>query len=349
VSAANEKKASDMLDRALGLSTARDDEAAEELVRKAYQLDPNIRFDNYKRGIVTQVMGGNTDDAFARLDRGIGGTQKEKSTRKNSDRPDSVSWGTAITDLVIYGLVTATVVIVGLIIAIQVGRPYALSALEQQMAMNEFTYRDANGVVTTFSSSSPLELVNGLLNVGIGLAIAYGAFVGIVTIIGTIISCGAIHIAATMILGGVGTLRGLIHKLVPFYTVITVISVIFGFVFGAVSISELANMPETDFTMESSSDFSDEEFEMMFSSYYQPSPIAQILQAISSLGSLAVWIYSVQLIAQAYDFSWLRGCFAQFIGSILLSFALCGCIMLFGTAITSSIMSMSSQFVTSMP
>jgi hypothetical protein len=56
VSAANERKASEMLDRALNLHLQREVGEARELVAKAYALDPNIRLDSYKRGIVSQVM-----------------------------------------------------------------------------------------------------------------------------------------------------------------------------------------------------------------------------------------------------------------------------------------------------
>lgn len=343
VSAGNQKRASEMLDRALGLSTAHEDQAAEELVRKAYQLDRNIRFDTYKSGIVAQVMGLSVERSFAVLVTGDGGSSKEKVKRKNSDLPNDVSWGTAITDLVIYGLVTGATIIVAFIIAIQLGRPLVTAAFESEMENSSSSmYGEYETAFST--TASPIDMVNSLMNVGIGLAIAYGVFVAIFSVISALISCGAIHIAATMMLGGVGTLRGLIHKLVPFYTVVTVVSVIFGFVFGAVTLNDLANT-SNDMTIEmSETDFSSDEFDASFySSYtYQASPIVQILQAVSSLASLGIWIYAIQLIAQAYEFSWLRGCFAQFIGNILLGVAMCGCIWIFSATIANSLMQLSS-------
>ncbi len=341
VSAGNQKRASEMLDRALGLSTAHEDQAAEELVRKAYQIDPNIRLDNYKRGIVSQVLGVSVENVFTLLD--TGGNSKEKNKRKNSDLPNDVTWGTAITDLVIYGLVTGATIIVAFIIAIQLGRPLVTAAFESEMENSSSSmYGEYETAFST--TASPIDMVNSLMNVGIGLAIAYGVFVAIFSVISALISCGAIHIAATMMLGGVGTLRGLIHKLVPFYTVVTVVSVIFGFVFGAVTLNDLANT-SNDMTIEmSETDFSSDEFDASFySSYtYQASPIVQILQAVSSLASLGIWIYAIQLIAQAYEFSWLRGCFAQFIGNILLGVAMCGCIWIFSATIANSLMQLSS-------
>lgn len=315
VSAANEKRAKDMLDRALQISMAGQEGEARELVIKAYRANPNIRFDSYQSGMVASIMGGSPQDVFDQLDEDVVVT---KTKRKNSEgKSPEVGWGRALADLLIYGTVVAVTVIITLLIGIQVARPYILEAAQNEARYSELS---ADNIATT------VQLAEALIGAGTGVSIAYGVFSGLASVFGMLIAALFIHIAAKMILGGVGSMSRLIHKLVPAYTVFTIISMVFSAVAIVFIIQDLPNMAEqaTTFTQTDADTFT-------MNIQATLGPAVQLIQAIGSILSLVFWVIIVGRIASAYEFSWLRGCLAQFIGGILMCIAACGCIFAFSS------------------
>lgn len=312
VSAGNEKRAASMLDRALNLSMTNQDDEARALVAKAYETNPNIRFDDYQRGLVATVMGDTPEGAFMALDEGaIVGKSKRK--RKNSGEPrEGAGWGTAFADLLIYATAVAATMIVTMLVGLQIARPYIMEAA---LTGSDTGFNASNG-------QSLVVMVEGLMNAGMGISIGYGIVTGIFSAIALVFSAFFIHIAATMIMGGEGTLSNLIHKVVPAYTILTVIGALIATVFTVILVQQMASGDLTTTTTQSGSRLS---YSM------EPSPVLGVINLISFVLGLVGWIIIVGRIASAYSFTWLRGCFAQIIASILMIMLSCGCVFVFST------------------
>jgi|GEM_PF-5764053 hypothetical protein len=337
VSPANERKASEMLDRALNLHLQRNVEEAQELVAKAYALDPNIRLDSYKGGIVSQVMEMPVQDAFQLLEDGPTKVPGGKPKAKVQATQQPVSWGTALFDLLIYGLLVGAALIISGIIIIQVLQPLVFD-----MISDPALYTDSN-----FSMASVLEGVNALFSAGIGLLIMYGVVAGFMSIIMFMVSAVALHLSARL-LGGKGYLTNLIHRLAPFYGVVTVLSMVIGVITFVLTIQTLSQVDWSAVTTETYS-VGGTTYEYTTGPNIPYNPIADLLQAISTLLGLGSFLYASHIVAQVYNFSWLRGCSAQVFASVILMLAACGFVFLSATAIGAGISSALIPFITSVP
>lgn len=328
VSAANQRKASEMLDRAMNLNLARDDEGARALIQKAYQTDPTLMADAYKRGVVMQVLGiPNAEDALAALQMGSGGGGKEKDKRKNS--ADDVSTATAFTDVLIYGLVTGAASTVLVILMITFFRPIITELIQQEALYNE---------VGSATVAPLMDMLNGLMVAGIGLSLVYGVVVMIFSMITLVIQSFFINMVATTFMGGVGSMTRLIHKTATFLAFTTVVS----FVFAIISFYFQAQaFSAADFTATTARE--------MQSQMAAVSPIQSVLQLISTVVSLVFLYYYFRRVAQAYDFSWARGCSAAILGNLLISMIACGCFFALFAVIGASTAAAFSGMVTMMP
>jgi len=119
------------------------------------------------------------------------------------------------------------------------------------------------------------------------LAVVYG----IGSVISLMIQGGSIHIAATYILAGDGTLVYLYRRLVPFQTLVAL-----GLSGAFVLLVLMGSAAEIWFL----------------------TPILMLL------GSIGVWYKMSELVGEVYNFGWGTGCAAIFLGSILLAMLSCG-------------------------
>jgi hypothetical protein len=161
------------------------------------------------------------------------------------------------------------------------------------------------GLTTAFAAFSPaLTIFSGPPPaVGTSLAILYGVLYGVAGIIILLIYNSVIHLVATSIMGGDGTLVGLIRKTTLFLTALMPISVL-------VSVVPLFYTDPTN-----------------------PSPLAGTLSLLFSLGT-AVWLG--KLTGDAYDFGTGRGCASIFVGWVLMIAVACGCIFVLSLALAQS-------------
>lgn len=314
VSPANERRAATMLDRAMELSTRHRDEEARELVAKAYRLDPNIRFDSYKRGIVANVMGVSASEAFDSLDRRYPDEDvKAKRKAKNDDQPaETIGWGSALLDLAIYGVVIVVSIIVGYFLILQFAGPI-LRDIVMSMGQSGELGDDFN----------PEMIVSTILSMGAGLAIAYALALGVISIVMTFFMSVCLHLAAKLI-GGVGTLPRLINKTVPLLTGYYVFSYIAGIVVVALIVYQIGTAANTSVTFDDGTMMSVTFDESIFE------PLDATMSVVNLLGGIVgviFFIVYVGRVAAAYEFSWLRGCFAYFLGNIFLAIVSCACIM----------------------
>lgn len=345
VSAANERRAASMLDRAMELSTRHDDEAARELVIKAYQLDPNIRLDGYKRGIVGTVMGMGADQAFDLLDEQVGGSP-EKAKRKAKEKNDAssgedVGWGTALLDLAIYGAVVVLSLIITFFLLVQFGRPTL-----QQIAQSATVEVTTNGEVTIESvdPETVAFFLNSLIGAGTIIAVGYALVTAIMNVIGVFFVSVFIHFAAKII-GGDGSLPRLINKTVPLYTIGYVVAFIFTIMVTVVTFSDMSTVIEANSTVTNGSVLivMDEE------DLGEMNPTIGLITMVAAVLSLVFFIIFIGRIAAAYDFGWLRGCIAYFLGQIFMTMTACGCAFVMTTVFASMLTSFfNSMVMTSM-
>jgi hypothetical protein len=323
VSAADERRAASLLDRAMELSTRHQDEAARELVVKAYRLDPNIRLDSYKRGIVGTVMGMGANEAFDLLDEQLA-APFDRTKRKASGvgtQEDDGNWGSAVLDLLIYGAVTAASAILIYFLIVQVGRPI-LQEAAQSMAVASAESGEIN-FSTDFDPSVVNEAINGLISAGLVLVLIYAGLTALGNMAVAFVGSVLIHLSAKLI-GGEGSLARLLNKTVSLYTIFYVITVVLGVAGAVVWIGQLASLVEanavtTTTTMDGTISF---EAEIVDLSPLSGSSFAFGL--ISFVLALVFIIVLVGRIAEAYRFSWMRGCSAYLL-SLFFSSAVSAC------------------------
>ncbi len=338
VSAANERRAASMLDRAMELSTRHEDEEARELVLKAYKLDPNIQLDAYKRGIVGAVMGVGANEAFDILDDLIANPQKIKRKSKHSgDEVEEVPWGTALLDLAIYGAVVVVSIIITFFLLVQFTRP----AL-QQIAQSSTYEVTSNGEITIESvdPETAALLLNGLLNAGAVIAVVYALVTAIMNVIGIFIFSVFIHFAAKII-GGDGTLPRLINKTVPLYTIAYVVSFVFLIVVTLVMVNDAAANTEV---REVVADNGSVTF-FAESNVEELPPVIVVASLVGAVLSFVFFIVFIGRIAAAYDFGWLRGCIAYILSQIFTTVVACGCAFMMTTFFASMLTSLLNNMV----
>jgi hypothetical protein len=141
------------------------------------------------------------------------------------------------------------------------------------------------------TSTSTTVALDDLMAVSIIGWIILAVFMSIISAISLAIQGGAIHLAATIALGGDGTLVYLYRRIVPFNTILTV-----GFV--ALFLALL----------------------LFGSTVAEVSFLVPLAMGAGVFGAL---YYMAELVAQVYDFCWWSGCGAIILGGILLEAISC--------------------------
>lgn len=298
------QRAQQAFDVALDMSVKGDNAEAEKQLLKALKLNPNLQYERQFGTLAMEVLDLPYDDAVDELvDRAQGKRKPKASTSAGANgkrkvdeaAEDEVGWDTALIDLAIYFVVITGLVIVSGLILIQ--------GLDSMFAS-----------VPT-ESVEEVELLNAIrsliFSTGVLTSVIYGLFAGISSLLSLLIHYAFIHVAATMVLGGAGTFRNLIHRATTFITIMTVIACLASF--GSVYIS----------------------FNAIIQSIETGTSAADPLNAISNLnllfclGSLLfviaylVWFSSI--LAQAYDFGFASGCGTLIVSFILMGIVSCAC------------------------
>ncbi|XWX03392.1 hypothetical protein VZO05_12855 [Aggregatilineales bacterium SYSU G02658] len=332
VSAANERRATSMLDRAMELSTRREDEEARDLVLKAYKLDPNIQLDAYKRGLVGAVMGMGPNEAFDILDDLIANPHKiKRKSKRTGGEIEEVSWGTALLDLAIYGAVVGVSLIIAFFLLVQFARPTL-----QEIAQSSAYSVTSNGEVSieNVDPETAALILNGFLGAGAVITVVYALVTAIMNVIGAFIFSVFIHFAAKII-GGDGTLPRLINKTVPLYTIGYIVGFIFMALVTVVAINDtVANTEIQQVVADNGSVtfFAESDME-------EPSPVIMAASLVGAVLSFVFFIVFIGRIAAAYDFGWLRGCIAYILSQIFATIAACGCAFVMTTFFASMLAS----------
>ncbi len=269
---------------------------------EAFKLNPNLKHDAYAVGIAATATGLHKTDAVKAIMDGSAlelfdkkelTAKPPKAKNKNEDveveeEQVPATWSTAIVDLLLYGLINAVIVIgsaflfMNLVISSIQNDP----AVQAELAQNGMTAANVLGV---------------LAQIAIPVALIYALVYGLIAIVALLVSSFFIHVASTMILGGVGTLANLIHRTAMFLGIMTGLNVaagIAGFFLPVVSDPTLGTL----------------------------------IWAGSFFISIWTFIGYTNRVGKAYDMGGGKGCAAVFLSGIL--FAIIGvvCVLVLGQA-----------------
>lgn len=311
VPAGKQSQARGLMDRAMELSMHGEKDKALESIAKAFKIDPNLRLDSYYMGVAMDITGMDKNETIRLVTTDMkGGKAKNKEKLKNdgSGGSEDVTWETALIDLATYYAVIAGIAIVGMILIIQAFTNGIATISTNCQGCTPQQIREVNLMVQNFRT---------ITGVGVAASIIYGLIVAAINIVGLLIYYAFMHVIATMLMGGDGTYRGLIHRgslpLMVSYGITGVIGLITIYV----SVREIFN-PETIRQMGQNAS-------LMSSTSNTLSSVLGLVSVVVSIGG-SIWF--IGRVAQNYEFSWSRGCWTSILTNIALFAMACGCYMM---------------------
>jgi hypothetical protein len=292
VSPQNVDRAQKRVDSALDWHMREDDDRARKLLAEAFSINPGLKYDSYTTGLAATLTGLSGDEAVEALLEGTGRKGKEKPKRGEGRESGEATWGDAFVDLAIFGIVIGGLVFVGGLIGLQ-----AFITLFQEVDLS-------TSGMTSLQAEEMLAFFSGI---GPPILLVYAVLYALFSMITLFVQDSAIHLAATFMLGGAGTLTGLIRKTTLFYT----------FVYAGSSILSVI---------------------VFWQTLNDPTSTGSIY-LLMFLATIGVLYWVSKLIGDNYDFGTGRGCASVIVGSVLLSIMigllLCGVLNIFGSAFSS--------------
>lgn len=282
------------MESAMNLHVAGEDEKAAKFVEKAFMANPNLKNDSYYLGMAATILGIRGDDVeeFLLGDVEFDSKGKAKRKRKSKNGEGDVSTEKVIIDLLIYFIVVATLVTVGMLILISIFS----SALQVAIAESPEFAALMNGN----QSAEPmqqlfLDLINGFIQGGFTLSLVSGIGMGLYSVIILVLQLACMHVVATMMLGGEGTFKQLLHSITGFITAYTVVYVLMFMLVFYISVNGIINDDINAINT------------------------ANVIQSLMSLGSFGYLIWFMMKLEKVYNFGAGAGCGTIIIGSILFS------------------------------
>ncbi|MFO7323212.1 MAG: HEAT repeat domain-containing protein [Chloroflexota bacterium] len=281
VSKRNIERAKSYFDRALDFHVRQDAVKAVEMMAKALDANPYLAQDSVflnmaidltgqgARGAVATLSDPEARDALLdRLSGGDGGSGRARRKRKTQDQ----DWGPALLDLGIYGLVNGAIAFVTTLVALQALVEFILAGM-------------AAGGGNVVPGIMGLE---GLTTANISLPLAglYGILYALISAIMLLLTDGAVHLVATTVMGGEGTLVGLIRRTTLYFTVLVPISTVISLLPAFLNDGDTFN------------------------------PAFSLVSLAFTIGTL---VWAGKLTGDAYDFGTARGCLSIFLGGLALA------------------------------
>lgn len=301
VSGRNIERAKGYFDRALDYQVRHDYARAAEMMGKAIEANPQLRDDSMFVNMAIELTGKGSGAAIATLrdpvaraeliDHFHGVAGEPAGKRKGRPRPANADdWGPALLDIGIYGLVNGAIIFVLALVAIQALAGFILNAFNSASA----------GMPPNMVG---LQDLAGSRAISLPLAAFYAIVYALISMVSLLMTDGAVHLVATTVMGGEGTLPGLIRKTTLFFTVLVPISMLVSLLPALMR----AN-PDTNAGL-------------------------SLLSLAFGIGT-AVW--AGKLTGEAYDFGTARGCMSMFLGSLALGLLFACCFFTLGMALMQS-------------
>jgi len=311
-----------LMDSAMNLHVAGDDEKAMEYVEKAYMTNPNLQYDSYYSQLAGTIMGVPASQVADLILADVefkGG----KAKRKRKPRPDDVSTETVIIDLLIYWIVMAAILVIGMLIFFQAFS----SAFDTAMASPDVTAQMSAEEMAEAEEQIAM-FMNVFMGAGLVASIIYAVVVSVFSVIGLLIQYAFIHFSATTVLSGDGTFKGLIHKLTNFFTATYAIYAIVVYVMMFIAFQDVMSAAAAGQDPETMPGFGG-----IFGVIYFFAFVASIF-----------WLYWLsKLIGKNYEFGTGKGCLTWIIANVLMSALSCACGFAFSTVIGNMLVSSMSS------
>lgn len=299
-----------LMDSAMNLHVAGDDDKAGEYVEKAFLTNPNLQHDSYYLGLASTVLGIPGEQVVEVLLGDVEYTSSGKAKRKRKLKPgeDEITTEKVIIDLVIFWVVMAAILIIGTLIQFQLFSSMfegLLNSPELTAGLSAEEIAEAQGQIGMF--------LNVFLGAGLVTTVIWSAISSVFSVIFLLIQYALFHFTATTILGGDGSFKGLIHRVTNFYTISYAIYAIVAYFILFLVVDSLAVLMEDGTT--------------------KGGGILSTLYLISFVSSF-VWIYLLsKRIGANYDFGAGKGCLTMIISYILVFAFMCACSFAFSAAI----------------
>jgi hypothetical protein len=288
VSESDEARARSYMDEAMSVYIAKDNAKATRALIKALKANPNLKSDSYFLSLVGNVFNTSGDVGIEMLrsaeKRGefIQSAEKERIQRNRDvhySQAAEIGWSSAVFDLVVYGVVIALLTFLTPYVTIQMMNQTLTyqTALKPEKLKEEPIKIPAKWAKFSadFQKAGPLPLIGAAAGAGVGSAISM------------LLLAGIIHLVATKVLRGNGTMPFMMSKLVPFYSLMIPVFTIWAYiVMGMIAIG--AGL------------------------------IGLLCVPLMALGSFVVFFKAAGRIGGAYDFGAAKGCISLVMGSFAL-------------------------------
>ncbi|MBZ0289679.1 MAG: HEAT repeat domain-containing protein [Anaerolineae bacterium] len=282
-------RAREYVDQAMSMVVAKDNAKAVKALAKALQIDPSLKTDQYFLSLASNLFNTSNEEALRRLvsgdERGTyikaqeqGKFLKRKTEHKS--KAQEIGWASAVFDLTIYAVVVGIITFLAPIVFAQLmGK-----AIDYQKSLTPEKYQEE-----TIKLSSQMEkVVKDVQNQSVGPLIVAGVVNGVGSAVSMVALCFLIHLFATKLLRGNGTMPFMMSQLVPFYSLMTPVFFIWScLIMGMVSIGA-----------------------GLFGVLCSP---------IMALASFVVLFKSAGRIGTAYDFGSAKGCMSLAVGIVALA------------------------------
>lgn len=224
VSQKDEARARAAMDEALSYYINKDLSKATLALMKALKVNPNLKSESYFTSLAGNVLNADSDEALRILQdnsrRGefVNSSRKTMKQKRKDDhyiKADELPWSAVGFDLIIFAAVTAVIsFLMPLVTAQMITR-----MIEYQMGLSAEELASASVMV----SSEIAELITAIntINIPVLLAVALGTAAA--AAVSMLIQGGLVHLVATKLLGGVGTMRYTMCQILPFYSMTTLI------------------------------------------------------------------------------------------------------------------------------
>jgi hypothetical protein len=281
-------RAREYVDEAMSMVVAKDNAKAVKALAKALQIDPSLKNDQYFLSLASNLFNTSNEEAVRRLvsgeERGtyIKAQQQGKVLKRKTEhksKAEEIGWASAVFDLTIYAVVVGIITFLAPIVFAQL----MSRAIDYQKSLTPDKYQEE-----TIKLSSQMEkVVKEAQNQSAGPLIVGGVVNGVGSAVSMVALCFLIHLFATKLLGGNGTMPFMMSQLVPFYSLMTPVFFIWScLIMGMVSIGA-----------------------GLFGVLCAP---------IMALASFVVFFKSAGRIGTAYDFGSAKGCMSLAVGIIAL-------------------------------
>lgn len=236
-----------------------------------------------------------------------------KPKRKNEFQQEETTWGTALMDVGLYGILSGAGVFLVALFFI-----FAMGSILQEIA-NSPSF-NPNGDVGI------AQLADTLNSIGLILAVVYGVIMAVFSMASYMIWLGIIHLMARYALSGQGSYTGVLHRAFIPMIVWMIASFVLGVIGGYFSFSALADATAYD--------------------QYQTTNVASSLVSVINFAAtigFSLWLSSK--IGENYRFGTGKGCASIILSYIVIFVAVCGCIFFFTAVLANSLESAYSGFI----